>query len=265
MRRSILCYAIPVLASLALLFVLGPSYAQPGASQQGWPLNYPSGSSSFPWNSPGYQGYSEPGSALQPISGAAAPMAQPEKYEVYVNAMPMENTVDPNAVTLVAHVPENAQVWVEGNATTSRGGLRTYQSPPLAPGKTYSYTVRVAWVENGKVVSQTRHVPVKAGDVECVYLIRAGSKLQGEKDVVQQNLSKLNPEDQKLAQAQGFCAVQNGVRLGAMGTPVKIMVKDQPVFLCCKACEEHARSNPEQTLAKVKELQTKAKPSPAGR
>jgi uncharacterized protein (TIGR03000 family) len=246
-----------IMALIALLSVLGPSYAQPGASQQGWPLTHPSGSSSFPWNSPGFQGYSEPSYALQPIYGAA-PMAQPEKYEVYVNAMAMENTVDPNAVTLVAHVPDNAQVWVEDDATTSRGALRTYQSPPLTPGKSYFYTVRVAWVENGKVVSQSRHVPVKAGDVECVYLIRAGSKLQGEKDAVQESLSKLSPEDQKLARAQGFCAVQSGVRLGAMGTPVKITVKDQPVLLCCKACEEHAQSNPERTLAKVAKLKAKA-------
>jgi uncharacterized protein (TIGR03000 family) len=185
-------------------------------------------------------------------------MAQPEKYEVYANALAMENTVDPNAVTLVAHVPENAQVWVEDDATTSRGDLRTYQSPPLTPGRTYTYTVRVAWVENGKVVSQTRHFPVKAGDVECVYLVKAGSKIEGEKDAVQESLAKLNPEDQKLARAQRFCAVQSGVRLGAMGTPVKITVKGEPVFLCCTACEEHARSNADQTLAEVKELKAKA-------
>ena len=78
-------------ALIALLTVLGPSYAQPGASQQGWPINHPSSSGSFPWNSPGYQGYNEPSYALQPIYGAA-PMAQPEKYEVYVNALAMENT-----------------------------------------------------------------------------------------------------------------------------------------------------------------------------
>jgi hypothetical protein len=78
-------------ALIALLAVLGPSYAQPGASQQGWPINHPSSSSSFPWNSPGYQGYNEPGYAVRPIY-VAAPMAQPEKYEVYVNALAMEAT-----------------------------------------------------------------------------------------------------------------------------------------------------------------------------
>jgi len=240
------------LALMALLLALGTSYAQ-----QGWPINQPSGSSSFPWNFPGYRGYNEPRYATQPIY-PSAPMSQPEKYEVYITALPMENVVDPNVATLVAHVPENAQLWVEDKATSSKGMLRTFQSPPLTPAKSYSYTVRVAWMEEGKVVSQTRHVPIKAGDVQCVYLVQSGSKLEGQKDVVQDNLSKLSPDDQKLARAQRFCAVQSGVRLGAMGTPVKITVKDQPVFLCCKACEEHAQSNPDRTLAKVKELKAKA-------
>jgi hypothetical protein len=91
----------------------------------------------------------------------------------------------------------------------------------------------------------------------CIW-IKGGSKIQGGKNVVLENVSKLSPEDQKLAGAQRFCAVQNGVRLGAMGTSVKIMVKSQPVFLCCKACEEHAQSNPDQTLAKVEELKAEA-------
>jgi uncharacterized protein (TIGR03000 family) len=254
--KCITSFTAGILALVALLMVVGPIQAQQDIGQ-GWPLNRPSGSSSFPWNSPGYRGYSEPSYALQPIY-RSAPMAQPEKYEVYVNALAMQNTVDPNVVTLVAHVPENGQVWIEEDATSSRGTLRTYQSPALTPGKSYSYTVRVAWVENGKVVSQTRHFPIKAGDVQCVYLVQSGSQLEGEKDVVQDNLSKLSAEDQKLARAQRFCAVQNGVRLGAMGTPVKVMVKDQPVFLCCESCTARAKSNPERTLAKVEELKAKA-------
>src|SRR5262245_16732464 len=49
----------------------------------------------------------------------------------------------------------------------------------------------------------------------------------------QANLAKLNPEDHKLAEEQGFCAVQYKNPLGSMGVPVKVLVKDQPVFLCC--------------------------------
>jgi hypothetical protein len=44
-----------------------------------------------------------------------------------------------------------------------------------------------------------------------------------------------------------------------MGVPVKIMIQDQPVFLCCKGCVDQALKSPEKTLARVKELQAKAK------
>jgi Cu/Ag efflux protein CusF len=72
---------------------------------------------------------------------------------------------------------------------------------------------------------------------------------------IKESLAKLSPEDRKLAEAQRFCAVQGKKsRLGAMGTPVKVMVKGQPVFLCCDACTETAQANPDRTLARVEEL-----------
>src|SRR5262245_45478731 len=77
---------------------------------------------------------------------------------------------------------------------------------------------------------------------------------------IQASLVKLGAEDRKLAEGQRFCAVMNGSRLGSMGAPVKIMVKDEPVFLCCKGCSKKALNNPDQTLAKVKELRAKYAP-----
>ena len=186
-------------------------------------------------------------------------MGKPQKYEVYTNALPMMNDIqDPSTFTLVAHVPENAQVWFADKTTTSKGTLRTFTAAKLAAGYKYSYTVRVAWVEDGKLVSQTQNLAFKAGDVQCVYLIQAGSKVEGATDSIQASLSKLSAEDRKSAEQQGFCAVQNGVKLGAMGTPAKVIVNGQPVFLCCESCLVRAQSNPEQTLAKVNELKAKS-------
>ena len=74
---------------------------------------------------------------------------------------------------------------------------------------------------------------------------------------VQAALAKLDAADRKLAEAQRFCAVDNEERLGAMGTPFKLMVSGQPVFLCCKGCSKDALANPEKTLARVKELKEK--------
>jgi len=82
---------------------------------------------------------------------------------------------------------------------------------------------------------------------------------QDKEATIRANLAKLPEKDRKLAEAQKWCAVETDDRLGAMGVPVKILIKDQPVFLCCKSCIDQARKNPEQTLARVKELQAKAK------
>ena len=45
--------------------------------------------------------------------------------------------------------------------------------------------------------------------------------------------------------------------LCAMGTPVKVSLKGQPVFLCCEACLKKAQAKPDKTLEKVKAIKAK--------
>ena len=75
---------------------------------------------------------------------------------------------------------------------------------------------------------------------------------------VRENLAKLSPEDRKLAEQQKYCAIESDNRLGEMDVPVKVMIKDEPVFLCCKSCKKTAEKDPDKTLARVKELRAKA-------
>jgi Cu(I)/Ag(I) efflux system membrane fusion protein len=77
---------------------------------------------------------------------------------------------------------------------------------------------------------------------------------------VKANLDKLDPEDRKLAQAQGLCPV-TGEPLGSMGKPIKLTVKGQTVFVCCKGCTDDALADPDKTLAKVREFRSQ-KPQP---
>ena len=70
-------------------------------------------------------------------------------------------------------------------------------------------------------------------------------------------LAKLNPDDQRLARNQVFCAIDQDSRLGSMGPIHKLMVKNQPVFLCCKGCEAEARTHPDDTLLKVQNLMSR--------
>lgn len=63
-------------------------------------------------------------------------------------------------------------------------------------------------------------------------------------------LAKLSAEDRALAEKQKVCPV-SGEPLGAMGTPKKIEVKGQSIFICCEGCEEKLLANPDKYLAKL--------------
>jgi membrane fusion protein, copper/silver efflux system len=67
-------------------------------------------------------------------------------------------------------------------------------------------------------------------------------------------LAKLSPEDRKRAEKQRFCVVETKNRLGSMGPPVKLMIKGQPVFLCCEGCRQEALDKPQEMLTRVKKL-----------
>jgi uncharacterized protein (TIGR03000 family) len=70
-----------------------------------------------------------------------------------------------NAAHLQFIVPENAEIFVEGVKTNLTGTQREFVSPPLTPGKSYVYSVRVrSRNDNGQVVDETRSVRVRAGD-----------------------------------------------------------------------------------------------------
>jgi predicted small lipoprotein YifL len=75
---------------------------------------------------------------------------------------------------------------------------------------------------------------------------------------IQKNLDKLPPEDRKLAEQQKYCAVEQENRLGIMGTPAKVMVKDEPVFLCCSGCKKAVDKDPDKYVEVVKKLREKS-------
>jgi Cu(I)/Ag(I) efflux system membrane fusion protein len=76
---------------------------------------------------------------------------------------------------------------------------------------------------------------------------------------IRANLAKLDAADRKLAEAQRWCPVDNDDRLGSMGKPFKVLLKGQPVFLCCKGCQQKALADPDKTLQRVRDLRVKAR------
>jgi Cu(I)/Ag(I) efflux system membrane fusion protein len=72
-------------------------------------------------------------------------------------------------------------------------------------------------------------------------------------------MAKLSPEDRKLAEAQRYCAVLDGSRLGSMGEIFKVPLADGTVFVCCKTCVKQAEANPAAALMKVEKLKQGSK------
>ena len=79
---------------------------------------------------------------------------------------------------------------------------------------------------------------------------------------IKASLDQLDPADRKLAEEQKYCAVETENRLGSMSKPIKVMIKDQPVFLCCKGCIEKGTERSGQNSRHRQE--TQVQPAPRG-
>jgi uncharacterized protein (TIGR03000 family) len=65
---------------------------------------------------------------------------------------------------LSVSVPDDAKIYVNGQATTSTGENRQYVSRDLAAGFNYAYEVRAEVVRDGRTVEQVKKIDVRAGE-----------------------------------------------------------------------------------------------------
>jgi uncharacterized protein (TIGR03000 family) len=93
--------------------------------------------------------------AAAPAWGQPAPKAQP--------------------AILVVHLPEaEARLEIDGAPTRLKGTERRFESPPLEPGKSYSYTLIAFWEPNNYTkITRTRKASVRAGQTTEVDLRKA--------------------------------------------------------------------------------------------
>jgi uncharacterized protein (TIGR03000 family) len=80
----------------------------------------------------------------------------------YASPSPVIETT--TAASLDVRVPADAQIWFDGEPTSQTGSIRSFVSPPLEPGKSFTYEIRARWVDNGNVVDLIKQVQVHAGD-----------------------------------------------------------------------------------------------------
>jgi len=119
----------------------------------------------------GYSGYPLYGSGTYPYLGDSGGTYVVPNAGGYEEAEPPYADVSPDTaapepdrtVHVTVKVPANAEVWFDGTKTNSTGPVREFQSPPLTPGKQYTYTIQTRWMENGQPLTQTKRVRVAAG------------------------------------------------------------------------------------------------------
>jgi uncharacterized protein (TIGR03000 family) len=76
---------------------------------------------------------------------------------------PAETTApQDNRGHLIIRVPSDGKVWFDGEPTRQTGEEREFVTPPLTPGRDYTYDVRVQAMENGRNVDEHRTVHVSA-------------------------------------------------------------------------------------------------------
>jgi Cu/Ag efflux protein CusF len=70
---------------------------------------------------------------------------------------------------------------------------------------------------------------------------------------------QLPADDRLLAEKQRLCPASDEP-LGAMGVPIKLSIKGQTVFICCKSCKEDVEKKPDEMLKKVAEFKANVIP-----
>jgi uncharacterized protein (TIGR03000 family) len=118
----------------------------------------------------GYGGY---GGAMMAY-GTPAGVTTTSAYNGAGTARPDEGA-QPEAngqapATLVVHLPAAATLTVAGTPTRSTSDTRRFVSPPLEPGKTYTYLLEAKLERGGETLRASQNVVVRAGRTAEVYL-----------------------------------------------------------------------------------------------
>src|SRR5262249_48369023 len=97
-----------------------------------------------------------------PAFTASAPITRSQSYYY----APGEPSSVNDTVTINVTVPaDDAKISFDGSMTVQRGKQRQFVSPPLQPGRAYTYDVQVSWKQDGREVTRNRRITFHAGDV----------------------------------------------------------------------------------------------------
>jgi uncharacterized protein (TIGR03000 family) len=77
------------------------------------------------------------------------------------------------------NLPADAKLLFNGTAASGTGETRTFATPALAPGQEYEYTLTAEVVRDGRVMTATERIRVRAGSEAKVELTPRATTVAG--------------------------------------------------------------------------------------
>lgn len=106
----------------------------------------------------------------QPPPEPAEPPTMPARSILPPTSAPV-NDIPPNRAVVSFQVPEDSELWVEGQQMDQTGRNRTFQTPTLMPGRDYVYEVIVRWEQSGEQREWKREIIVTPGEEKSVLVL----------------------------------------------------------------------------------------------
>ena len=196
---------------------------------------------------------------LAPTGTSAAKAARPTPHGgqiSVVGSLRFEVVYLPRETRVYLYDASNRPLSAKGAAGRVAMKVRGYE-------KTYRYPLTYAATQAGThtqdylalVINQSR---IKDGDMSvATELANLPSRDQPRATFTQTftrskipvRVAALNETDRAGIARQKVCPVMKG-QLGGMGTPVKVLLGDQPIYLCCKGCLGKVQKDPAAYLPK---------------
>ncbi len=113
-------------------------------------------------------GYGVAGGTAVPGTGTALPgsgNSQEELERPKKNKTGVKETMDPTRAKLLIELPAKAKLFIDDLPVKTALGMQFLDTPALEPDKVYFYTVRIEVMRDGKPLSETRRILIRAGQV----------------------------------------------------------------------------------------------------
>jgi uncharacterized protein (TIGR03000 family) len=142
---------------------------------------------------------------------APQPEKKPEKKKKKDGS---EESASPSQATIIVQVPEGAKLYLDGQLSDRTSTTHTYVTPDLKLDKDFSYTIKMEAGEEGKVVTASKRVIVRAGAVTHVNFTdrNSASTVRPDEEPAPAHVTVRLPADAQLQVDGVVCTLTSGTR-----------------------------------------------------